>query len=236
MVLAAFTTHGGKQLPQMTAPVTFHATAREAGTKSAWGCWSIARLNDGADSAAQSLGVRALLNQLLAGHPECAHRSWTLSSQPGVAPELSDESGQGLAVSLGHSGPWLMAGVAEGVAIGVDVQAADTHRDVIALAQFMKWHVGASGDFYASWTLWEALAKCQGLGVLREHMPGFEALHGAQSESAMVHAGTWAAWRLSGQQALAASVVLRSQVPVRFELHEPCAPVAPHTLPAALLQ
>lgn len=189
-----------------------------------------------ADSASQSQGVRTLLNQLLAGHPECAHRSWTLLSVPGTAPELSDEHGQGLAVSLSHSGPWLMAGVAQGVAIGVDVQTTDSHRDAVALAQFMGWPGGASEQFHASWTLWEALAKCQGLGVLREHMPGFEVLHGAQSEGAMIHAGPWTAWRLTGQQALAASVVLRSQKPVLFDLHEPYAPGVPHTSPAAVLQ
>jgi phosphopantetheinyl transferase len=172
------------------------------------------------DSAAQSQGVRTLLERLLADHPECSRRTWSLHSEPGSAPELYDETGQGLAVSLSHSGSWLLAGVAQGATIGVDVQVADAGRETTAMARFMGWDGEASEDFYASWTLWEALAKCQGLGVLRDNMPGFEALQKAQGGLAMTRSGAWAAWRLQGQQALAASVVLHSSTPLRFELQE----------------
>ena len=131
----------------------------------------------GADTAAgirrrRQLG-RAVLRKLLV---ETAHFA-PLHCRFGVEPEgrpciRGAKRRCHTSISLAHTGRWLAGALSLGAPIGIDIERHKPDRDFATLASAAfgpqeRWQVEAGGatEFYRIWTLREAMAKAQGVGL-----------------------------------------------------------------------
>ena len=113
--------------------------------------------------------ARRLLSQAYGGQPA----DWQIDSQAGEAPRVVGRAD--LAISLSHSGDWLLCAVADGP-VGVDLELAKPGRDIAGMAA-MVCHpteqaalaglapTAALAQFTGYWTVKEAWLKCHGLGL-----------------------------------------------------------------------
>jgi hypothetical protein len=126
------------------------------------------------DLSHQRAAARQLLAELLVGTFGPRAADWEIGRLASGAPAI-ERAAEDVAISLGHSGPWVVAGLGKGSLIGVDIEQARPGRRTEALADFIGWDVppGDEDGFYRRWTIWEALLKSRG-GEM--HGPGVESL------------------------------------------------------------
>jgi len=132
----------------------------------------------GADSAAAAIRRRrqlgrALLRKLLveAAHFAPLHCRFTV--EPQGRPVIRDANRRRhTAISLAHTGGWLAGALGLGTAIGIDIEYHQPNRNFAALARAAfgpqeRGHVDGGGarEFYRIWTLREAMAKANGVGL-----------------------------------------------------------------------
>jgi 4'-phosphopantetheinyl transferase len=91
---------------------------------------------------------RWALRGVLARHLGLPPQEIELATGAHGKPALRDGAA-GLGFNLSHSGDLAMVAVAEGLEVGVDVQRLGSRPP----------------EFYAAWTLREAVAKCHGVGI-----------------------------------------------------------------------
>jgi 4'-phosphopantetheinyl transferase len=129
-----------------------------------------------AANRARWMRARGALRALLGNYLACDPATLTFTTGPHGKPALA---GQGeLDFNLSHSGALAVYAFAQGLAVGVDVEALDrnTHRDHLALAE----HVFApevvkrlralesparQREFLREWVRHEARLKCLGVGL-----------------------------------------------------------------------
>lgn len=117
----------------------------------------------------QFLLGRAMLRLALGQVMQVPAEEVVLIERPGMAP-LPDQSGPVPGSSLSHSGPWVACAVSAEVALGLDIEAIDPQRDVMALARQAfddadrAWleaqpEASRSAAFYQHWSRHEARIK-----------------------------------------------------------------------------
>lgn len=126
---------------------------------------------------AQFAGGRLLLREALLRTHGAAAARWRIQAANGGAPRLIAGNARAPVVSLSHSGKVALCGVAQGGALGVDVERCLPRRcgwaalaaralhpseraRLEALPEPARWR-----GFYQAWTLKEALAKALGIGL-----------------------------------------------------------------------
>ena len=122
---------------------------------------------------ADRLLCRALLRALLVASTRVAAGRWHIAKTPGGKPIVSDSGGtRAPSVSISHSGGWSACALSFAGDVGIDIEQMRSDRDLPALAERAFGsgecaEVAASGcsRFYAIWTLREAMAKAQGIGL-----------------------------------------------------------------------
>ena len=135
-----------------------------------------------------------------------------------VADHPDEESAEGeIFVSLSHSGNWLAAAATALGPVGVDIEWMRPGRDLSGIAEIAfgpqeRDRAGRDGPsgFYRIWTLREAIAKAQGIGLTM-------AADGRDRVNDGPDQGTWrhdnahlGHWRLSADLALALAVLPQS--------------------------
>lgn len=84
-----------------------------------------------------------------------------------IAGQLTQELGQdAVSTSRAYSGRWIAVGVAAGASIGVDIELARPRERLRDVATWLDLDATDEPEFYAHWTLREALAKSRGGSVL----------------------------------------------------------------------
>jgi len=142
----------------------------------------------------QQSAVRGLLMKLLEAFFPKPQAGWEVTRADNGAPLLHNPSIDcPVHASLSHSGAWVMAAVARGARVGVDIERHKPGRRTKAMAEFLGWPAayGAPEEFVRQWTLWESLAKCGGLGIMRSSMPGFEELRGFSGQNRLMTSSQW---------------------------------------------
>jgi phosphopantetheinyl transferase len=105
-----------------------------------------------------------------------------------------------LSASVAHSGPWVAVGVATGLArgssIGVDIQVQDKRPRRSEIADFLSLNAIADfgpQQFFACWTLREAIAKATNGSVLTPHAVEPELAAACENPGELVRTGSfWA--------------------------------------------
>ena len=117
--------------------------------------------------------LRTVLGQCLGMDPTACHFSFNAHGKPSlVMPSLQSS----LQFNVSHSGDVVLIAVADGVAVGVDVEAHRHIDDMAALAasilgpeDLVRWHADSAAEgaaaFYRVWTCKEAIAKAIGCGL-----------------------------------------------------------------------
>lgn len=123
----------------------------------------------------QRLLARALLRQALFDATGMAGDLWRIERAPDGRPlAVAPDGKPGPDVSVAHSGPYAIAGVAMAMRIGVDIETPRPGRNwrAIAEAYFSAderalAEARGEGGFLALWTLREAIGKAAGGGMAR---------------------------------------------------------------------
>ncbi len=119
------------------------------------------------------LASRWLLRKVLAHYLKQQPESLAFSIGEKGKPYIADSSVQ---FNLSHSGPWALVALAEGMAVGVDVEQTNKTRDLLGLAESyyhpdefvqLKQRLDTQQVhyFYQLWTRKEALLKAMGVGI-----------------------------------------------------------------------
>jgi len=127
-------------------------------------------------AARRWVAARWALRRTLAGYLDQPAEEIPLVADERGKPRLRDGSGDGLQFNLSHSGGLALVAVAEGRAVGVDVETIAPRQNLAALAQRSlpaeeAAAVRAAGPdrqldaFYAAWVRHEARLKCLGTGL-----------------------------------------------------------------------
>jgi hypothetical protein len=123
---------------------------------------------------AQYLAGRWLLRELCAMARGGRPSQWSLNAEG--PPQASHPRRASPALSLSHSGTWVVAALGEGPGVGVDLEAWGQDRDWSALKRLLdRWglapggplpfQAGREASFLAAWTRYEACYKAQAGGV-----------------------------------------------------------------------
>lgn len=153
-----------------------------------------------------------------------AHRTgtqpgdWQLAHTATGARVVVDGPAELPAVSLAHSGDWLVAAVGDAGPIGVDIERYRMRRHA-AIAHHLAWPatwwacdgVPTADEFLHLWTLWESLVKAMTDGGHREVRAAFDTrtpAHIAGATGAVAGDG-WAGWSWQCPGRFWLSVVVR---------------------------
>jgi phosphopantetheinyl transferase len=109
--------------------------------------------------------------------------------------------------------------------IGVDIERARPRDSMLAIAEYLGWRSKTRNirDFYMTWTLWEASAKCIEGSVLMTKNPGFEALCDVETQAQTVNSERWCGLSDDVEGDLFYSIVLQCQqnIPMTHRTLEP---------------
>jgi phosphopantetheinyl transferase len=122
---------------------------------------------------------------------------WEIRRENGSAPRLfRDGVLSELNVSVAHSRGWVAVGVANGTAIGVDIQAHEEQQRYREMAEFLDLGKSAADDqqhFFSRWALREAIAKATDTSLLTPHAVEADLLTACTRQGRCVNAGRFTA-------------------------------------------
>lgn len=148
-----------------------------------------------------SLAARRLLRHLLHEATGIAEDEWRIvKDESGKPRAIADRGGAPPDVSLSHSGDWVAAAMSTVGPVGIDIECRRPGRDIVGIAEAAfgigeRATVGQGGDdaFYRIWTLREAMAKADGIGLPRvvDRQDRVAAAPASRSWTAMVEDRRW---------------------------------------------
>ena len=138
-----------------------------------------------------------LLGELADSMLATSTAGWEIRRESGSAPRLYRDGVQSeLNVSVSHSCGWVAVGVANGSAIGVDIQAHKKQQRYREIAELLDLGESAADDhehFFPRWTLREAIAKATDTSLLTPHPVEADLLVACRQQGSIVNAGHFTA-------------------------------------------